>query len=136
MARILVIEDNEPNLELMTYLLGASGHDISSATDGAQGIEMALADFPDLVVLDIQLPDLSGYEVLDRMRRSPNLATVPIIAVTANAMVGDRDQALGAGFDGYLPKPIEPATFARAIDGFLPAVLRGHQPRPQWANRG
>ena len=76
MARILVIEDNEPNLELMTYLLGASGHDISSATDGAQGIEMALADFPDLVVLDIQLPDLNGYEVLDRMRRSPNLATV------------------------------------------------------------
>lgn len=136
MARILVIEDNEANLELMTYLLAASGHVISSAIDGAQGIAQAASDMPDLVVLDIQLPDLSGYEVLDRMRALPPLADVPIIAVTANAMVGDRDQALGAGFDGYLPKPIEPASFAREIDRFLPNVLRGHQPKPQWAGHG
>jgi two-component system cell cycle response regulator len=136
MANILVIEDNEPNLELMTYLLVASGHDVVPAPCGERGVELALHETPNLVVLDIQLPDMSGFDVLASLRAQPAMAGIPIVAVTANAMVGDRDHALAAGFDGYIAKPIEPANFTRAIDGFLPAELRGHQPEQRWARRG
>jgi CheY-like chemotaxis protein len=136
MANIRVIEDNEPNLELMTYLLVASGHVVAPAPCGERGIELALHETPNLVVLDIQLPDMSGFDVLASLRTEPAMTAIPIVAVTANAMVGDRDHALAAGFDGYIAKPIEPATFTRAIDGFLPAELRGHQPQQQWASNG
>jgi CheY-like chemotaxis protein len=135
-ARILLVEDNEPNLELMTYLLVASGHLVVPATAGERAVELAREEPPDLVVLDIQLPDMSGYEVLSLLHAEPAMAGVRIVAVTANAMVGDRDQALAAGFDGYLPKPIEPASFATAIGSHLPPHLQGHEPRPQWSDRG
>jgi len=136
MANILVVEDNEPNLELMTYLLVASGHTVAPAPCGERGIEIALRDTPHLVVLDIQLPDMSGFDVLMFLRAEGKMSGIPIVAVTANAMVGDRDHALAAGFDGYIAKPIEPATFARAIDAFLPVELQGHQPERQWSNHG
>ena len=130
MARILMIEDTAHNLELMTYLLAAAGHRVMSATTGTEGIELALEQVPDLIVLDLQLPDAAGYDVLSRLRSEAATRAVPMVAVTANAMVGDRDAALSAGFDGYLPKPIEPRTFCRDIDGFLPTELRGRDPTP------
>ncbi|MEO6884930.1 MAG: response regulator [Jatrophihabitantaceae bacterium] len=136
MARILVVEDNPDNLELMTYLLQASGHTVTVATTGNRGLDLARHCVTDLVVLDVQLPDQSGYDVLAELRSEPALAELPVIAVTANAMVGDRDQALAAGFDGYLPKPIDPRSFARMIDERLPEDLRGHAPRQRWSADG
>lgn len=131
-ARILVVEDTQHNLDLMTYLLEASGHVVLAAVTGGAGLEAARTGHPDLVVLDLQLPDTDGYQVLDRLRADAGTATLPVIAVTAYAMVGDRDHALAAGFDGYLAKPIDPATFARSIDAYLPSGLRGHAPRRRW----
>ena len=119
MATILVVEDYPDNLALMTYLLTAAGHEVRGAVSGQQTIETAREDRPDLVVLDIQLPDMDGYQVLHELRTDPRTASVPVVAVTAYAMVGDRDDALAAGFDGYLPKPITPRTFAQTIESFL-----------------
>ena len=134
MARILVIEDNPANLELMTYLLVASGHAVDAATTGESGIELAVQAPPDLILLDIQLPDISGFGVLATLRNEARVASVPIVAVTANAMVGDRDQALAVGFDGYFSKPIEPTSFMPAIDGFLTPDQRGRRPQSPWVD--
>lgn len=131
-ARILTVEDTGHNLDLMTYLLEACGHEVLPARTGAAGLARALADRPDLVVLDLQLPDIDGFQVLTALRADPSTAGLPVVAVTAYAMVGDRDHVLAAGFDGYLAKPIDPATFVRSIDAFLPPERRGHRPRPRW----
>jgi two-component system, cell cycle response regulator len=127
MARTLVIEDNRANLELMTYLLMAFGHAVLSATDGLTGIGLALAERPDLIVCDVQLPDLDGYTIARRLKADPALQATPLVAVTALAMVGDRDQILAAGFDGYLPKPIVPETFVAQIEAFLASAQRSTQ---------
>ena len=123
-ARILAVDDVLHNLDLMTYLLQAAGHQVVGATTGSEALLLAADRRPDLVVLDLQLPDLDGYEVLAQLRAQPDLADIPVIAVTAYAMVGDRDAALAAGFDGYLAKPIDPLTLARAINAYLPFELR------------
>jgi CheY-like chemotaxis protein len=133
-ARILAVDDVLHNLELMTYLLHAAGHEVLGATTGAEALALAEEHDPHLVVLDLQLPDLDGYEVLARLRsRSP--ARVPVIAVTAYAMVGDRDAALAAGFDGYLAKPIDPMSLAAAIDAYLPPERRAAAVQPQASMR-
>ena len=119
MANILVVEDYPDNLALMTYLLSVAGHEVRGAVTGRQTVATAREDLPDIVVLDIQLPDMDGYQVLSELRADPSTASVPIVAVTAYAMVGDRDDALAAGFDGYLPKPITPRTFAQTIENYL-----------------
>lgn len=131
-ARILMVEDTPHNLELMTYLLEASGHTVIPAMTGERGLELARLERPDLIVLDVQLPDIDGYQVLARLRADKDVAVPPVVAVTAYAMVGDRDTALAAGFDGYLSKPIDPVSFARDIGARLPASLRGHAAAPQW----
>ena len=133
-GQILIVEDNPYNLELMTYLLTASGHEVRSAMTGADGLAVIAAAHPDLVVLDLQLPDMDGYEVLERIRTRGDVADLPVVAVTAYAMVGDRDLALAAGFDGYISKPIDPTTFVRDVIAHLPAPLRGHTPIRQWAH--
>src|SRR4051812_2960715 len=102
--RILVIEDNPTNLELMTYLLKAFGHTTIVAGDGEEGIDTALRSRPELILCDLALPKLDGFGVMHRLKREPSLSGVPLIAVTAFAMVGDRDKALAAGFDGYITK--------------------------------
>lgn len=124
MAAILVVEDNANNLELMRYLLNAAGHDITCAESGADGIEAAVETRPDLVILDIHLPDASGFQVLATLRKLDGVGQCPIVAVTANAMVGDRDNALAAGFDGYISKPIDPRQFATTIGAMLPRHAR------------
>jgi two-component system cell cycle response regulator len=118
-ARILIIEDNLANLELMTYLLSAYGHSVVTATDGWQGLEAARRVHPDLIVCDVQLPEMDGYEVARRLKSDPELRPTPLVAVTALAMVGDRDRVLAAGFDGYLTKPINPETFVRQMEVYL-----------------
>jgi CheY-like chemotaxis protein len=118
-SRILVIEDNEPNLELMTYLLNAFGHTTIAARDGEQGVAVALQDLPDLILCDLALPRMDGYDVARLLKAEPALRSVPLIAVTASAMVGDRDKVIAAGFDGYISKPITPETFVAEVERYL-----------------
>ena len=122
MARILVIEDNATNLELMIYLLKAFGYEALSATDGESGIDLARRTSPDLVICDIGLPKLDGYGVAAYLKEHPALQKIPLVAVTALAMVGDREQVLASGFNGYIAKPLDPETFVRQVEKFLPNV--------------
>ena len=117
---ILMIEDNEQNRYLATFLLERQGHRVVSACDGPEGIERAKSLLPDIILLDIQLPEMDGYAVAQALRRNPALQHVPIIAVTSYAMPGDREKALEAGCTGYLEKPIDPDTFVDSIERFLP----------------
>jgi CheY-like chemotaxis protein len=118
-ARILVIEDNPTNMELMVYLLKAYGHEPLSAFDGCAGIEAACRTTPELIICDIHLPQLDGYEVIAFLKQHAELRRVPAIAVTALAMVGDQEKLLAAGFDDYLSKPIDPEHFVATIERFL-----------------
>jgi two-component system cell cycle response regulator len=115
----LVIEDNPTNLQLVVYLLQAFGHEVNGAREGAEGIEMARQHKPDLILLDIHMPKMDGYEVAGRLREDPQYLHTPIVAVTALAMVGDREKLLASGFDGYISKPIEPETFSAKVQEFL-----------------
>lgn len=128
-ARILVIEDNPANLELMMYLLRAYRYEPLSATDGEKGLALARSARPDVIVCDIQLPSMDGFEVVRRLKSDPATRSMPVIAVTAFAMVGDRDRALAAGFDGYIGKPIVPETFVPQVEQFL-EVKSAAQPVP------
>ena len=123
-TRILVIEDNAANLELMRYLLAAAGYEPVSFQDGQLALEAANRKAPDLVICDIQMPGMDGFEFLHSLRAQPALARTAVVAVTALAMVGDRDRVLAAGFDGYLSKPIEPETFVAQVERWLPSSLR------------
>ena len=117
--RILIIEDNQTNLELMTYLLRAFGHTVLTAGDGVQGLELVAREQLDLIVCDIQLPRLDGYALARQLKSHPSTRALPLVAVTALAMVGDRDRVLAAGFDGYIAKPIAPRTFVSQVEAFL-----------------
>lgn len=119
-ACILIVEDNPANLELMSYLLSRHGHAVLAAGDGQQGLEMVRRENPDLIVCDVQLPDMDGFEIARWLKSHPVLRRIPLVAVTAFAMVGDRDRVLAAGFDGYLAKPIQPEAFVQQMEAFLP----------------
>jgi two-component system cell cycle response regulator len=121
MARILVIEDNPTNLELMSYLLKAYGHEVLTAVDGEAGHEIVRRSLPELILCDVQLPKVNGFGVAAQLKSHPALRSIPLLAVTALAMVGDRDKLLAAGFDGYLSKPIDPETFVSTVVSFLSA---------------
>lgn len=117
---VLVIEDNLENLELVTYLLRASGYMPLVAEDGMTGLDLARANLPDLVLCDIHMPGMNGFEVAEEFKNDPTLKAIPLIALTAYAMLGDRDHILASGFDRYLSKPIQPETFIQEIEAFLP----------------
>jgi len=116
---ILVIEDNEQNLYLATFLLEKYDFKVIPARSGPEGIELAGRVKPDLIVLDIQLPQMDGYAVARSLRQNPDLNDVPIIAVTSYAMVGDREKTIGVGCNGYIEKPINPDTFKSQIESYL-----------------
>lgn len=119
-ARVLVVDDQPENLQLMTYLLRAFGHEVFAAGDGEEGAALAAEIRPDVIVMDLQMPRLNGFDAAALLKRDPDLRAVPLVAVTAYAMVGDRDKVMAAGFDGYITKPIDPETFVRQIEEFLP----------------
>jgi two-component system cell cycle response regulator DivK len=125
MQLILVIEDQEQNLYLMKYLLESSGYRVVLARDGREGLDAANRERPDLILLDIQLPTMTGYEVARAIRAAPALAATPIVAVTSYAMPGDREEALASGCTGYIEKPIEPATFITEMERFARPPSRG-----------
>jgi two-component system, cell cycle response regulator len=129
-ARILIVEDNPTNLELMSYLLTAFGHTTLAAYDGEEGLEVARRGTPDLIVCDVQLPRLDGYAVARRLKSDAAMRAIPLVAVTALAMVGDRDRVLAAGFDGYIAKPIAPETFVSQVEVFLTPEQRSTPQQP------
>ena len=123
-ARVLLVEDNPANLALMKYLLEASGYTILTATNGREGVVVAQRESPDVILMDLQMPNMNGYDAARQVKEVPALRGVPIIAVTAAAMVGDRDKILARGFDGYIAKPITPERFVSEVEGFIAAALR------------
>ncbi|MDD4768486.1 MAG: response regulator [Eubacteriales bacterium] len=119
--KVLIIEDNLISLQLMTYLLETAGFSIFSALDGQEGLELA-GKKPDLIICDVHLPGVDGYQVAAALKAQPALAETPLVAVTALAMVGDREKLLKGGFDFYISKPIEPETFAAQITALVEKV--------------
>ncbi|PIP38994.1 MAG: two-component system response regulator [Desulfobacterales bacterium CG23_combo_of_CG06-09_8_20_14_all_51_8] len=108
MQKALVIEDNEDNMNLITFILHKYGYSTVWAENGRRGVELAIQEKPDFIILDIQLPDIDGYEVLRLIRVSEANGNLPIIAMTSYAMSGDREKLLNAGCTGYIEKPIDP----------------------------
>ena len=118
--RILVIEDNEDNRQIIRDLLTSLGCELIEAVDGVQGVAMAQSHRPDLILMDIQLPEMDGYEATRQIRTVPELAHVPIIAVTSYALSGDEAKARDAGCNGYVAKPFSPRELLAKIREFLP----------------
>ena len=113
MTRILLVEDSEMNWDMLSRRLRRKGYDVLVATDGQQGVDMALSETPDLILMDMSLPVLDGWEATRQIKATPETQAIPIIALTAHAMRGDQQQALDAGCDDYDTKPIE---FHRLLD--------------------
>jgi two-component system, cell cycle response regulator DivK len=107
MARVLLVEDNELNRDMLSRRLQRRGYDIMLAVDGAEAVDVACAEKPDLILMDMSLPILDGWEAVRRLKASGTAASIPVIALTAHAMSGDREKALAAGCDDYDTKPIE-----------------------------
>ncbi len=119
MKKILVVEDNEDNLYLIKFILQKSGYKVIEARSGAEGVELAVQEKPDLIIMDVQLPDINGLEATRKIRASEADGEIPIVALTSYAMVGDRERFLAAGCTGYIEKPINPQTFLVEIEKFL-----------------
>lgn len=117
--RILLVEDNENNRYLAQFLLEREGFSVELALNGRQALEAARKAKPDLIVMDIQMPEMDGYETAARFKRDSLLAEIPLVGVSSFAMVGDRAKALKVGFAGYIEKPINPETFAKEVGQFL-----------------
>ncbi len=124
-AKILYIEDNPDNRLLVRRILMVEDYEVVEAEDGPSGIEAALRERPDLILMDMNLPEMDGYELTRRLRELPELDGTPIIAMTANVMHGDREKSLEAGCDGYIPKPIDVDALPRQIEQFLRAKEDG-----------
>jgi two-component system cell cycle response regulator DivK len=118
-ATILYIEDNVDNRTLVRRVLQIEGYRVMEAESGFKAFEILRSEVPDLVLMDINLPDMDGYEITTRLKQMPSLARVPVIAMTANVMKGDREKTLAAGCDGYISKPIDIDTLPVQIARFL-----------------
>ncbi len=114
--KVLVIDDNEQNTYLVSFLLEKNGYQVISARDGKEGLDMALREKPDLILLDILLPIMDGYQVARALREHAASATIPVFALTSCAMVGDRERILASGCTSYLEKPIDPDTFVDDLE--------------------
>ena len=114
-ARVLVVEDNEMNMKLVRAVLMATGYRTLEATTGGQAVELAAEHAPDLVLMDIQLPDIDGVEALRRLRADERTASISVLALTAQAMYGDYERFLAAGFDGYISKPVNVVEFVGTV---------------------
>src|SRR5687768_13537097 len=118
-AKILLVEDNEQNRYLATFILEKGGHTVIHAHTGRDALSIADREKPDLVLMDIQTPEMDGYEAAQRLRTMPGFENVPVVAVTSYAMAGDREKAMRLGFVGYIEKPISTETFLTDIERFL-----------------
>ncbi len=123
-AQVLVVEDNEKNMKLFRDVLLAAGYRTLEATTGEEAVAVAAEHSPDLVLMDIQLPDIDGIEALGRLRADGRTASLPVLALTAQAMEGDRERFLAAGFDGYLSKPVNVVDLVATVARYCEA---GHR---------
>ena len=126
MTKILLVEDNELNHDMLSRRLTRRGFQVVIAVDGAQGVALALAESPDLILMDMSLPVMDGWEAAQRLKAAPETQVIPIIALTAHAMAGDREKAIAAGCDDYDTKPIE---FNRLFGKIQ--LLLGQEPTPE-----
>lgn len=126
-AAVLVVEDNEENLNLIDYLLRAYGYEPLLARNGLEGIRMAAETQPAIILLDLRMPGLDGYEVVRELKNMIGLENTPVVAVTASAMIGDRERIAAAGFDGYIQKPIDPRSFIGSLERLLPAAAAAQE---------
>jgi len=122
--RILVVEDNEKNMKLFRDVLNAKGYETLEATTGEEAVALTAQHVPDLVLMDIRLPDIDGVEALTRLRDDARTASIPVLALTAQAMHGDRERFLEAGFDGYLSKPVNIVELVGAVKHHCAGVRR------------
>jgi two-component system cell cycle response regulator DivK len=122
---VLIVDDNEKNLRLARDVLGFAGFRTLEAGTGAAGISLASEHLPDVVLMDIRLPDMDGTDALAQLRSDPRTATIPLVAVTSFAMTGDRERFLAAGFDGYIEKPISVRDFPGQVRSFCRAAKEG-----------
>jgi two-component system, cell cycle response regulator DivK len=127
MARVLVIEDNASNMTLATFLLKSVGHTVLCATDAEEGLAMARAKRPELILMDIQLPGMDGLEATALLKSDATTRTVPVIALTALAMKGDEERIRAAGCDGYIAKPMRYKEFLETVSRFLPNSRGGSE---------
>lgn len=118
-AKILYIEDNPQNMRLVRKILRSAGYDVLEATEGLSGVALAAREVPDLILMDVNLPDINGLEATARLKASPQLSWIPVVAVTANAMHGDRENCIAAGCDGYLAKPVMKNELLQTVATFL-----------------
>ena len=125
MPRILLVEDNEMNLDMLSRRLQRKGYEVLIATDGEAGVTMAAAERPDLILMDMSLPVVDGWEATRRLKGMPVTATVPVIALTSHAMAGDREKAIGAGCDDYDTKPVD---FERLLVKIEALLLKQEKP--------
>ena len=123
--RVLVVEDNPVNLELITEVLKQEGHQVFTAQSAEAGLRLVAAERPDLILMDIQLPGMTGYEVTHRLKGNPATAAIPVVALTASAMRGDDLKAREAGCDGYLTKPLDLRAFRETLRALFPPGLAG-----------
>ena len=122
MPKILLVEDNEMNRDMLSRRLARGGYEVTIAEDGSRGVELATSDRPDLILMDMSLPVIDGWEATRRIKATPELRKIPIIALTAHAMATDRDKALKAGCDDYDTKPIELQRLLGKIETLLAAA--------------
>ncbi len=119
MPKILLVEDNEMNRDMLSRRLERRGYQVVIAVDGAEGVAMAQAEMPDLILMDMSLPVLDGWEATRRIRQNPPTSSIPVVALTAHAMAGDREKAVEAGCDDYDTKPIELPRLLEKIEALL-----------------
>lgn len=120
MKRILIVEDNEKNMKLFRVLLNSQGYEVLEAENGKEGIKKAKDNIPNLIIMDIQMPEMDGIEAMKRIKHEPSIMNIPVIAITSYAMNDDRERILKEGFDSYISKPINTKEVLEIIRNFLP----------------
>lgn len=122
MKKVLIIEDNDNNMELLSFILESYGYEVSKATTGIEGLDKVIGERPDFILLDIQLPDIDGLQVIRELRKKNCCNEIKVIAVTSYAMAGDKKKMLAAGCNGYIEKPIDPERVIGQIGKILAAL--------------
>jgi two-component system cell cycle response regulator DivK len=125
--RVLLVEDNPDNFELVRYLLEQAGHQVLAANTGRKGMDVARKELPDLILMDLSLPEIDGWKAASQLKADPKTANIPLLALTAHTLPGDRQRALEAGFDGFISKPIDIRTFPEKISQALKNKQNGKQ---------
>ncbi len=122
MSKILVVEDNQDNMDLVCFLLRNAGHEVLEALDGIKGLKIVEEDRPDLILLDLAIPEIDGWQIAETLKSNPDTDAIPVIAFTAHTLPGDRRRALEAGCNGFISKPISVETFIGQVEEHLPTA--------------